>query len=578
MAIDIAKLSIPAKPALPIGTSTSAQVVWFMSKDDSSIAKYNMTVSTTGQSVDLPMTIDQVVNAEIECPENWTLIDGGTESTCVQFFDKSMRFGKAESFCNSLGATLAFPAHYDWSNLVPLASSTSSDAAFVGLVDSRSSWNFWQTLSHNLNYIPSLDTLSNSMKSRDCAKLELATSDLSRSFCDSLELPFFCQITKPKFRYCGDNYENSTEWILAGQTCLKLFYDSKVPIKSAQETCRKAGGRIAAVTSLPLLNMMASVANESLKPLPSESFFVNVVRGQSGTILSSDIFGNVHNVSVEIAGSSGDCFTVQAFDGSVSSVACNSSQFVMCERLALPEARQTTAFFSRKSSRKFVRQGVIDRPCPVGWTKFNFDCFKIFSVSKTQQEAVAECQKPEINGDLSPIRSKAELDFVSNLISTSNLTEQMLWIGVASGGIEGGWLYLDGSGSVKHIDFDLPTIADASGIALSADGTLQTNASTGELPFLCRKDPAMSYYSRQYSGNVCPEGMTLVNGSCISAIYSSPLAGHLARRDCREKFGFNIVTPISESRWRQQLRRLFTDVEWYEPNLIGLMFCFYNFV
>ena len=203
----------------------------------------------------------------------------------------------------------------------------------------------------------------------------------------------------------------------------------------------------------------------------------------------------------------------------------------------------------------------------MGWTKFNFDCFKIFNVSKTQQEAVAQCRKPEINGDLSPIRSKAELNFVSNLISTSNLTEQMLWIGIASGGVEGGWLYLDGSGSVKHIDFYISPVAVNSGIALSADGTLQTNDSDIELPFLCRKDPAMSYYTRLHSGNVCPFEMTLVNGSCIAPINPSPLASHLARQDCRETFGFNIATPTSESRWRQQLRRLFTDVKWYDTFL-----------
>ena len=566
MAVGTAKLNIPAKPALPIGTSTSAQVVWFMSKDDSTIAKYNMTVLTTGQSVDLPMTIDQVVNAEIECPENWTLIDGGTESTCVRFFDKSMNFGKAESFCNSLGATLAFPTHYDWSELVPMVSGTSASAVWTGLTSNRKEWKFWQTVMNEMSLIPELYTLTGTRFDTNlCASLDLTSGKLERIKCWSVELPFICQLTKPKFRYCGDNNGNLTEWILAGQTCLKLFHDLKSPIKNAQETCRKAGGRIASITSSTRTTILANVAEQNLNfsSSSSDSFYVNAQRGSGDSLLSSDIFGNIHNVSVAASGSS-DCFVIQSNDASVSSVACNSSHFVLCERLSLPESRRTSAFFSRKSSRMFLRPGQIDVDCPNGWSKFNHQCFKVFNYSKSQEEAFTECQKPEINGYLTSIESKDDLDFVKNLISSSIASDQMAWIGLATGGVDGGWLYLDGRGSPNNIDFDLSPISGVaiSGVAIAFSGSLQTLDSTVAMPFVCKLDPTTNHYARRFSGRSCPLGSTLINGTCISPIESSNQTFFSSKLVCNNKFGLFPAIPWTTSMFKQQLKKMFQEIKW----------------
>ena len=447
--------------------------------------------------------------------------------------------------------------HFDWTNLVPLAS-TSSTEFHVGLTDNRNDWRFWQTISNEMNIIPELSTLTPSNASFHCALIEISTGQLKRGRCHNYERPFFCQTTKPTFRYCGNNEQNTTDWILIGQTCVRLFNDTKMPLKDGLEVCRKAGGRIASITTPSRANLLAKIADE--KTQPGDLFFVNAIGGHGGTIISSDIYGNVHNLSIASIGT-GDCFSVDANDGSIARVACNSSHFIMCERLSLVEARKTSALFSRKASRKFNHRGYIEVACQKGWSKFNGDCFKVFQTYKTQEEAFDECQQNLAY--LTSIKRKEDLDFIGNLISQSLSNEYLAWIGLATGGVEGDWLYLDGSGPPTNIDFNQLPFVDVpvSGVVISSNGTLHVNETTIQLPFVCRKDPAADYYSRPFSGDICPDGMELVNDTCYSTVQSGQTFED-AYESCNEKFGTNLASPLTEARWQAGVFRMFAKMKW----------------
>ncbi|XP_057700406.1 C-type lectin domain family 4 member M-like isoform X2 [Corythoichthys intestinalis] len=77
--------------------------------------------------------------------------------------------------------------------------------------------------------------------------------------------------------------------------------------------------------------------------------------------------------------------------------------------------------------------------CPSDWKKFNTSCYFASKTKDTWYVSRADCQNRK--ADLVIINSYAEMKFVNNLYSSNG----NIWIGLTDEGIEGHWLWVDGT-------------------------------------------------------------------------------------------------------------------------------------
>ncbi|XP_077058631.1 galactose-specific lectin nattectin-like [Siphateles boraxobius] len=82
--------------------------------------------------------------------------------------------------------------------------------------------------------------------------------------------------------------------------------------------------------------------------------------------------------------------------------------------------------------------------CQGGWSSFGCRCFKFFSNPQTWMDAEKTCS--QLNGNLASVHSRAEHDFIHELvISKTEMMTTRTWIGGNDRVQEGDWVWSDGS-------------------------------------------------------------------------------------------------------------------------------------
>lgn len=106
----------------------------------------------------------------------------------------------------------------------------------------------------------------------------------------------------------------------------------------------------------------------------------------------------------------------------------------------------THTFFCKKSKYCFLFFCFLTLDCPPGWDEFENSCYKVmtsflYSRGLSWENARAVCLGFE--GDLVSIKNKREMEFIEYL--TSNLKDELLWIGLNDRLKEDQFVWSDGT-------------------------------------------------------------------------------------------------------------------------------------
>uniref|UniRef100_A0A3Q4HE94 C-type lectin domain-containing protein n=1 Tax=Neolamprologus brichardi TaxID=32507 RepID=A0A3Q4HE94_NEOBR len=161
-----------------------------------------------------------------------------------------------------------------------------------------------------------------------------------------------------------------------------------------------------------------------------------------------------------------------------------------------------------------VLVGVIDEKntCPIGWSKFNHNCYYLSEISDSWNAARMDCRAR--GGDLVVIDSPEEQNFLSTITTD-------VWIGLNDKEQEGTWKWVDGT--PLTLMYWATTQPD--------DGGEEDCAYINEWgrfwnDYFCS-------YSHQWIYKTCPVGWSF-NHSCY-LISKSSASWDAARMDCRDR-------------------------------------------